>query len=230
MSYIKSKVVMLPINGIRENTSPIIKDNIDNKLLTDRPTYYCKNWNFCNLYFLSDGEIEEDDWYYNTRLKEIFKAKNFIKSLKTIVEFKIIASTDINLGFAPFGGQDIYTLPQPSKKFVNLFIERYNAGDVIEEVEIEYDLHEEPVQDGNYSKYEETSIKTNKNNIINIKLIKVKKSWNRKEVERLCNDAYHAGHDDGQRPAEGPIGSLLWERLQGINDNCSSDNWITKNL
>lgn len=82
-----------------------------------------------HLYFTSDEQIKESDWYIddtNTIRKSITSDINYWQQRKDYR--KIIATTDTSLG-----------LPEPSKEFIQSYIEAYNKQSPITEVMIEYE-------------------------------------------------------------------------------------------
>ncbi len=168
------------------------------------------------LYFLSDEEIKEGDWYLT------FDGAGFHRVIMMprrcedenysfLYCKKIIATTDSSLQIKlmephkdEFGDirynkfQSI--LPQPSQSFLEVFVKEYNKGNIIKEVMVEYDIHhgiktsiEEIRQlreeNGWDRKLIDEVLKVNpKDNTITIK--RVKDSWNREEVEILINSFY----------------------------------------
>lgn len=170
----KTKVVMLPTE--KAVTSFYKRSN---NVLIYRPAYYPRQGQ--HLYFLSDEEIKEGDWYYTSDMRTstygIHKAEN--KRLADIANeygaIKIISSTDKLLG-----------LPRPSDKFIQKYVEL--GG--IDEVLVEYTRPSITLR--NYSgfasneEYDKTKpliLKVAPDNTITIK--SVKNSWNRVEMEAL---------------------------------------------
>ena len=102
----------------------------------------------------------------NHKNKYYLKTKNGYK--------EILSSTDVSLG-----------LPQPSQQFIDKYIEEYNKGNIITDIEVEYSPSSITIQT-----YSEQQINDNlkaltlkinpKDNTITIK--KLKDSWNREEV------------------------------------------------
>lgn len=124
--YKKCKVVMLPTEK-KSIIGGIVKRSVDNKLVlhTDVTQWHGINQ---HLYILSDEEIKEGDWKYNSKLDFIWKHNRLNKAqeLKNICHpetRKIIASTDVNLN-----------LPVPSNVFLSIYCEK--GG--IDEVFVEY--------------------------------------------------------------------------------------------
>lgn len=134
-----------------------------------------------HLYITSDEEIKEGDWCYKQDVQgKVFKwvstSNTWYKDAK-----KIIASTDKSLG-----------LPSPSDGFVVKFITRYNDGNPITEVMVEYEEIGR-MKSGGIETSISQQLKVDKNNCITITA--VKESWTREEViaihkancERLTN-------------------------------------------
>ena len=76
-----------------------------------------------HLYIISDDEIKEGDWKYDTKLNMVIQHRSYTDGCK-----KIIATTDSSLG-----------LPYPSQQFIQKYIEEYNKGNVITDVLVEYE-------------------------------------------------------------------------------------------
>jgi len=199
----KAQVIMLPTE---KGTSSIAK-SINHNILS----LYNKNddkynqWINQNLYITSDDEIKEGDWFIDNN--QIFKCNDIKlgywnvgesnKSDAISSEFrkheidnckKIIATTDTNISskeITPFGRQFI----KPSQQFIEKYIESYNAGQVINDVLVEYEdkFIGKCIPDENGCHcYDKNIVKINpKDNTITIK--KLKDSWNREEVIILLN-------------------------------------------
>lgn len=90
-----------------------------------------------HLYILSEEIIKEDDWYFDKDNNKIDKLQK--EETPMSYDCKIIASTDINLEFSPFGGQTIFTIPSLSLSFIGKYVNSYNKGNIIKEVMIEYE-------------------------------------------------------------------------------------------
>ena len=220
-TFKKAKVVMLPTNEkslnsvfslrsdkpylMSEQNSPFKARIYDTKDLYH--TYF-------NLYIISDDEIKLFDWVYNNK-ENIVEQITSITQLIFVLEEnkenqtfkKVIATTNVSLD-----------LPQPSKQFIEKYIEEYNKGNVITDVLIEYELisNEEyfgnTVNPDNDVPYFDEKLKINpKDNTITIK--KVKDSWNRGEVIILLKKVL----------AESKEQYSLLDRV-GIN------KWIEENL
>lgn len=155
------------------------------------------------LYFISDDKIKEGDWYYDLYSKGVFQCRNlkYTEEYKRIHK-KIIATTDnslFKLKECPVRGTGSnvkFILPQPSQQFIEKYIESYNKGEVINDVLVEYEeINIGPDLTKSLMYYPdnfELKLKINsKDNTITIK--KLKNSWNKEEVRKLCLCAYYHG-------------------------------------
>lgn len=162
-----------------------------------------KDWtNFHHLYFLSDEEIKEGDWFYDTLLYTSQKcSKNQI--VGDLRGKKIIATTDESL-----------VLPRPSDSFIKAYCEQGGIDEVLVEYEIDdtmsmLDISDYyPLGESYYCK-----LKVAPDNTISIK--PVKNSWIREEVVALCKKAYKDSNTTG-----------LSE--QGLENE--ANKWINQNL
>jgi hypothetical protein len=233
--YHKCKVVMLSTN----EKAPIFLyhlDGIENglaclALTLDRKMY--STYKPQHLYILSNEEIMVGDWYYTSlehdnpfirQCKIIDKSKEYwldndLKyqgNLKSDYgSYKITASTDsfltIQINNPEKMSNRIYkSLPSPSQSFIEKYVSEYNKGNIITDVMVEYE---------EYNDYPPVSfmpdiLKVNpKDNTIIIK--KIKDSWNREEVTKLCKKAY--------KDASTIQGSAKWL------DN-EAKEWVEENL
>lgn len=162
-----------------------------------------------HLYIISDDKIEEGDYYIIDGIPELLK-NNGLKFIDDYCK-KVIATTDtsllidtyINQGDTVKGdliikrGSDYTTglkgrinLPQPSKQFIQKFVEEYNKGNVITDVLVEYEeIIYNPEKEREYQSNDriyiedcdkQTRLKINYNdNTITVK--KVKNNWNCEE-------------------------------------------------
>ena len=179
-----------------------------------------------HLYFLSDEEIKEGDWYINTwgdglpmlcqvNSKEEADDCNRLKHCCK----KIIATTDKSLvitkDLGEISREDI--LPQPSQSFIEKFVEEYNKGNIIKEVMVEYEISNTVYANGKtVFPLTESMVVYNpkinpKDNTITIR--KVKDSWNRQEMIQVV---YRA------------LGNL--KHLTLMKDSDKVDKWIDENL
>ena len=126
----KTQVHMLPTNG--KDISMLSKRVKDGMLQSANGTEGVANcntmWQPQHLYFTTDEEIKEGNWFINTNFQKIYQANS--ENSKNIIEFgphpeirKIIATTDPEL-----------ELPQPSQAFIKAYCEQ--GG--IDEVDVEY--------------------------------------------------------------------------------------------
>lgn len=130
----KCKVVMLPTNEKAKKGELYFFD----KLLISEGKYAGEISQ--HLYFLSDEEIKEGEYYYNVVRKDVQQCENNIEasSLKHSPQYakKIIATTDsslkITIDLGEIARENI--LPQPSQSFLEVFVKEYNKGNVIKEV------------------------------------------------------------------------------------------------
>jgi hypothetical protein len=206
MSFKRTKVVMLPTN----EKAPLILGTSKNGKLAISNSSICNGAYIQNqhLHFLSDDEIKEGDWVYRFNSKDIFKADSFLIHLieKGSTENckKIIATTGKNLMWLDKSEKNPELarpnglwkcLPQPSEGFIQKFVDSYNSGKPITEVDVEYEKIKQalsviPKKTKNGTDYTEVewefqeTLKVNpKDNTITIK--KVKDSWSREEVINL---------------------------------------------
>lgn len=147
---------------------------------------------FYHLYFLSDEEIKEGDWYVNKH-SQVLKYSLCQDLFHVIgqdlfhVKGKIIATTDKSLtSINPEEDDGRILLPQPSQQFIEKYVEAYNSGNPITKVMVEYEEYAE----GSYGLSNGEPLilerlKISKENIITIR--KVKDSWSRDEVKTLFN-------------------------------------------
>jgi hypothetical protein len=87
-----------------------------------------------HLYITSDEEIKEGDWFYDF----LYKVRQHTKEFKPAsYSRKIVATTNKDLwkwGLNMMVEKEPYPIPEP---FIKLYVERYNAGNPITEVELE---------------------------------------------------------------------------------------------
>ena len=206
----RAQVVMLPINS---GICSIIK-NVNGRgrqlYQATKNYYYTKayleveEFEAYELYITSDDEIKEGDWYFDGT--DFIHKKS--KHNNTLVDGnkqakKIIATTDTSsinirqMTFMDEATEWIYDIPQPSQQFIEKYIEEYNNGNIITDIEVEYSPSSITIQT-----YSEQQINDNlkaltlkinpKDNTITIK--KLKDSWNREEVIEQMWSAYKASN------------------------------------
>ena len=127
MSFKKTKVVMLPTNE---------KANLklgQNGLLVNNTLDYDTHFTNQHLYFLSDDEIKEGDWFY-------LDDANIVAQYTTVKPLnqakKIIASTD-RLEI-PYQFDKWSIIPRPSKSFIEKYVREHYSGVPIINVLVEY--------------------------------------------------------------------------------------------
>jgi hypothetical protein len=228
MSFKKVKVVMLPTN---EKANALWWSG--HKLYVKGPEDPSRG-ELNHLYFLSDEEIKEGDWY----LVELFKITGkstglYIEKCAKLDDVwcnnfdvistrhkdnckKIIATTDKSLvitkDLGEISREDI--LPQPSQSFIEKFVEEYNKGNIITEVMVEYEVDYGYMEVKSYLKINP------KDNTITIR--KMKDSWSREEViqllKKLAEDI-----DENYRP-------YTCDNSIGFDMVNNDGKWIEENL
>lgn len=196
------------------------------------------NHTFQHLYIVSDEEIKTDDWFLaDTRnhtsenngqpiweLKQCARTDNGWIFTKGGIGYnpewsrKIISTTDLSITTVDNGGDK--SLPQPSKLFIQKYIEEYNKGNVIEKVLVEYDVNwiagTSTYGHGEY----DYRLKTDSHNCITIKPIK--DSWTREEVIELINQAVGESHDWSKENDDIHSISIIEKRFL--------NKWVEENL
>lgn len=209
MTLKRIEVVMLATN----KKANLAFNKITNKLgLYNRFIECTTDFKPQHLYFLSDDEIKEGDWFIDLRdsynkipyqctgitSNFILCSSNEINHPKMCCK-KIIATTDDSIGYTNLKVSPVpnfCTFPEPSKDFIKVYIEDYNKGNKIEQVDVEYEIgkcqcsvnspFEECVNE--YGTCTEYKLKVNSKNEISIR--KIKDTWTREEVESLCRKAF----------------------------------------
>lgn len=178
----KAKIIMLPT----ENETMVLRNTYCFTEAHGNPLKYGRirnaverGFEYQHLYVITNEEIKEDDWYVNDKM--IFKADSVFDNGNNPNQNKLnkkIAATTNKL-YNNIGGK---LLTQKLPTFSQEFLKQYCEAGGIDEVEIEEEwLGYDGILGKNINK-----IKVNIDNTINIKPIKT--SWNREEVETLCND------------------------------------------
>ena len=165
----RAKVVMLPTN---EKTNII---NTNQGLLYNSNDYIGINQ---HLYIISDDEIKEGDYYIIDDIPELLK-NNGLKFIDDYCK-KVIATTDTSLYIHQKETislpERVFYLPQPSKQFIEKYIEEYNKGNIITDVLVEYEYL---LDDRAVLPYWNLKVNT-KDNTITIK--KLKETYNKEEL------------------------------------------------
>jgi hypothetical protein len=152
------------------------------------------DWNGYHLYIVSDDDIKEGDWIIVLRSNRIFNVpEGFIYDKENVK--KIIATTDNSLNSPTIMYPTVFFIPQ---LFIDTYISEYNKGNIITDVEIEYeeciDIFKEHILTGSDTekeckKYPYLRIKVGSNNTVTIHVPKT--TWTRDEVIDLCNRAFY---------------------------------------
>lgn len=132
---LKRQVVMLPTN----EKAPIAQWKRGNKYLSlttnTRNLEISDDEEYRHLHITSDEEIKEGDWCYDKipddegkLIDSIYKKRKGLQYIDTSTERKIVASTDKS-----------HSLPLIPDNFIKEFIEKYNEGNQITEVMVEYE-------------------------------------------------------------------------------------------
>ena len=193
----KAKVIMLPTKDASHICKSIIGLHFTEKMISKVEMFTNQH-----LYITTDDEIKEGDWFISSKTN---KPLQFFHDISTFKEDrKIIATTDKSLRIRMTGCTiETKPLPQPSQAFIKAFVK---AGG-IDEVLVEYEIHNHPDL-GEV----DCTLKVDSHNTITIHPIK--DSWNREEVEHL-------------------ISLSNWQINMGRNKNLAQsdiDNWIKDNL
>ena len=156
----KAKVVMLPTNKKTKHLmvySDVEKTKgklILNGLKNDEYKEYQ------HLYIISNDEIK-DNYYIIDNIPELLK-NNGLKFIDGNCK-KVIATTDTSLYTHQKETvslpERVFYLPQPSKQFIEKYIEEYNKGNVITDVLVEYeDIIYNPEKDREYQSNDRINI------------------------------------------------------------------------
>ena len=191
-TFKKAKVVILPTNKPSElgnlatyqgrSLAKVIKEGVNpiNTIVQ-----------FWNLYIISDDEIKENGThFYNPHSGQLHISGNHTdyKAVNNNGCKKIIATTDLLLKIEINGNRgnllpdvsfDI-NLPQPSKQFIEKYIEEYNRGNIITDVLVEY---ENKFDDYGYDIIKSILKINPKDNTITIK--KLKETYTREELYQI---------------------------------------------
>lgn len=140
--HIRAQVVMLPTN----QKAPITMNSAEGLFLNPMQILAKHRMGICtnqHLYFLSDEEIKEGNWFYqSTAITENQIRQYNGKYLLTDTCKKIIATTDESLNCSCGENQSNVLcgcLPKPSQSFLEKYVEAYNKGKQIKEVMIEFE-------------------------------------------------------------------------------------------
>lgn len=188
-SCIETSVVMLPTEKANQVKNQIVKCEIPNDdfngklILTD--DFGFDRWHKPqHLYFTTDEEIKEGQYFFNLDTNSIELAKHdYPSNLKT--KFKVVATTDdlkIDYNFDAFR-QIQKSLPRPSDSFLRKYVEKNGKIDkVLVETETKYLNSFENSPEGSYQN-RESVIKVAPDNTITT--FPIKNTWDKNEVESL---------------------------------------------
>lgn len=176
----------------------IVRHNLKELYITNLP-WSKKYSSEVHIYITSDEEIKEGDWYYCKGART--DAHGLVQATKRIIEIgvndneefkKVIATTDSSLD-----------LPQPSKQFIQKYIEEYNKGNKIGKVLVEYS---ETCINCTTEGENCSTLKIDSHNCITIKPIK--DSYTREEVATLIRRCF--GGVEGKYEVKEPLLINKW--------------------
>lgn len=201
--YKECRVVILRMPMNNKSWSYIFQDNTSLRFNSKNKTRYNdrQGWYPQHIYITSSDEIKDGDWCLffwdggqigsdKPQQYQIVKGHVLNKGLR-----KIIATTDTSLKLPIPEGLAEYpmsytpkSLPQPSDKFIESYIDAHNKVGQIEKVLVEYELFDEygNIIMGDVQRESDTVRLKLKNDNIVIK--KTKDSWSRDEVCNLLNE------------------------------------------
>ena len=185
MSFKRTKVVMLPTNEKAKGGDLRLQNGILFKV-----SYASDSESAQHLYFLSDEEIKEGDWWIDLLENRIFQVteEDVIVAKADGLPHngfkKIIATTDKSLVVSKDTGivGIEYNLPQPSEGFILKFADSYNSGKPITEVDVEYISNLEQIGSEDDEYFEKLKVDP-KDNTITIK--KTKDTWNKTDEDLI---------------------------------------------
>lgn len=169
-----------------------------------------------HVYFLSNEEIKENDWYFlipESKIKQ-FKLINYSLRNNSREWKKIVAATDNNLIIDVNEGDDLepisLSLPNIPIDFIQSFTDSYNKGNVITNVLVE--VNTKSVLSTGYEALgfvkDFKSYKIKNGAIIIEKL--EEKTYTESQVIALCKKSYSRGHYNGSFKEEEPVISDKW--------------------
>lgn len=171
-----------------------------------------------HLYITSNEEIKEGDWYIWLNNKAICQADAMIMTINNHMKNghieKIIATTDTLVFKDDYRNQSTPDfLPKPTEGFIKKFVEKYNKGEIITDILVEYEYEDHAIWSKNqYDTYDchncnrENFEKEDGCNCLytfylkispqnEITIHPIKQNWTREEVVKLCRDAFIAGQE-----------------------------------
>ena len=116
-----------------------------------------------HLYAVSNEDIQEGDYFVNTYCEVVYKAKEISTNAILVHKFafkkekkkKIAITTDVSLEFPTF-----------TNEFLDLYVKAYNEGEMIQEVEVEYDCDHSQIPNKCID-----ILKVNPDNTVNVKVV-----------------------------------------------------------
>lgn len=172
----RCKVVMLPTD--KKATNGLQPFLVEDDLTLPSTGAFARrlqqlNFQAYHLYILSNDEIEQGDWciLLDSFGNPMSKPQSFNPEVGHVLNKdlrKVIATTDTSLN-----------LSQPSQAFIEKYVDLYNKGQQIKEVNVEYELVGHSTTLG----IENWEPKVSSDNTITIR--KIKDSYTREEVVKL---------------------------------------------
>lgn len=153
--------------------------------------------NYQHLYLISDDKIKENDWYYYEVDKKIHQCKSLDK-IDSIWCKKVIASTDSELHGETYVGsrRAKHLVKTLLPTFSEDFIKAYVKANGIDEGMVEYEKgipNNLPEDTGgktiSFTAIDKLKLRDDNTVIIS----EAKTTYSKKEVEKLCKDAYYLG-------------------------------------
>jgi hypothetical protein len=200
--YKECRVDMLDADWIEASKSNrVFTNNWNKSLVYGNFNYANQDWDFKHIYITSNDEIKDGDWclfFWDGGQIGSGKPQQYQPNKGHVLNKglrKIIATTDTSLKLPIPEGLAEYpmsytpkSLPQPSDKFIESYIDAHNKGGNIERVLVEYELFDEygNIIMGDLQRESDTVRLKLKNDNIVIK--KVKDSWSKDEVCNLLNE------------------------------------------
>lgn len=214
----KKQVVMLPTSEASEGYRIYKSIKYPNMVqLGNNPNN--PSWEPQHLYILSKEEIKEGDWFLNGMSNISLATKETFIPIPSIKGWnKIIATTNFKLQVVSVGeefGRIRHNLPQIPQSFIKAYIEAHNEGNLITEVNVEYEKKSIVVRGSDNSRNSleweiHTLLKLNPDNTINISLIEEEKKYTLTDMS--------IAFENGMRYQE--------DKNESFNDTPNFDTWI----
>ena len=137
---VRIKVVMLPTTELVENGDCLIlKSGVElRKCITGAEYRRLVQYFGCvtqHLYFVSNEEIQGGDWFIDDSNQLKKAVVNDIEYWKRRPDYlKVIETTNTSIGTHDYHNNFI-PYPKPSDKFIRIYIEEFNKGNIIEKFE-----------------------------------------------------------------------------------------------